>query len=62
MPRIACAHAPCQKTGKATEGVVCSPLSGVNPRLRCASIAARGIPCQQTARHVSAIQPNQNLL
>jgi hypothetical protein len=24
--------------------------------------AVRGFPCQQTAHHVSAIQPNQNLL
>jgi hypothetical protein len=50
------------EAGKPTEGVGSSSLSCVRSRLRCASIAARDLPCQQTGADVSVAPYSLNML
>ena len=52
----------CGEAGKSTEGAASGSLSGVRSRLRCASIAARGLPCQQTGADVSVAPYSLNML
>lgn len=51
-----------RKAGKATEGAVSCPLSGVMSRLRCASIAAQDLPYQRTRNNVSVTPYSLNML
>jgi hypothetical protein len=50
------------KARKPTAGVVPGLLSSVRLRLRCVSIAARGLSCQQTGDDVSAAPYSLNML
>jgi len=48
--------------GKTTEGGGSGPLDSVKLRLRCSSIAARTLPCQQAGAAVSVVQYARNML
>ena len=51
-----------RNTGNATEGGGSGSLDCVRLRLRCTSIAARSLPCQQAVAAVSVVQYERNML